>query len=78
MAEPTHAEIAQAVKDLADEVKVLAAQVAETKEMVATWNAVKTGGKALTWLAKTLAALFALWAAFKVGAGYIVEIGGKP
>lgn len=78
MAEPTHAEIAQAVKALADEVKALAATVAETKEIVETWNAVKTGGKALTWLAKTLAAVFALWAVFKVGAVALVDMGSKP
>lgn len=78
MAESTHAQIAQAVKDLAVKIDGLEKQVAETREMVETWNAVKHGGKALTWLAKMLAGIFALWVSFKIGAAYIVEVGSKP
>lgn len=35
--------------------------IAATKELVEAWNAVKTGGKFVTWLGAIAAALAALW-----------------
>lgn len=42
--------------------------VAATKELVEAWNAVKTGGKFVTWLGAIAAALAALWV---VGVGLL-------
>jgi hypothetical protein len=54
-------------------VEALTDQVAQTREMVEAWQAVKTGGKAITWLAKVLAAVVAVMAIIKVSAAALVE-----
>lgn len=78
MAEPTHGEILAQLAELKALVGNLAADVAETKGMVEAWNAVKTGGKVISWLAKVGGALIALIVLAKTGAVALVEWGAKP
>jgi hypothetical protein len=54
-------------------VEALTDQVAQTREMVEAWQAVKTGGKAITWFAKVLAGIVAVIAIIKVSAAALVE-----
>ena len=73
MTEVTHAEIAAIVTRIERNVETLTEQVAQTREMVEAWQAVKTGGRAITWLAKVLAGIVAVIAVIKVSAAALVE-----
>ena len=73
MNEITHAEIAEMVTRIEHKVETLTDQVAQTREMVEAWQAVKTGGRAITWLAKVLAGIVAVIAVIKVSAAALVE-----
>jgi hypothetical protein len=77
MAEPTHGEIVTALTRLEAKVDGLVGDVADTKEMVEAWQAVKTGGKVITWLAKLAAAVIGLIVFAKAGAVALVDW-GKP
>jgi hypothetical protein len=61
------------VTKIEGKIEVLTGEVAQTREMVEAWQAVKTGGKAITWLAKVLAAIVAVMAIIKVSAAALVE-----
>ena len=73
MTEITHAEIAEMVTRIEHKVETLTEQVAQTREMVEAWQAVKTGGRAITWLAKVMAGIVAVIAVIKVSAAALVE-----
>ena len=73
MTEVTHAEIAAIVTRIERNVETLTEQVAQTREMVEAWQAVKTGGRAITWLAKVMAGIVAVIAVIKVSAAALVE-----
>lgn len=77
MADPTHGEILTAIAKIEAKIVTLGVDVAATKEMVEAWQAVKTGGKVITWLAKIAAALIGLVVFAKAGAVALVEW-GKP
>lgn len=72
----THEELAVMMSEIKADIEKLTNEVAKTREIVETWQAVKTGGKAVAWLAKLFAGIIALWIVFKSGAGLIVDIGG--
>ena len=76
--QPTHAEIAVVLKRVENKVEELTEVVNQMREMVETWNAVKTGGRAITWLAKVAAGILALIVLAKAGMVWMVEMGGKP
>jgi len=85
MAETTHPEIARGLAEVKAslaamhiELKAVADKVDETRDIVEAWQAVKTGGKVITWVAKVGAAVLAIFALVKVGATGIVDLGGKP
>ena len=73
MTEITHAEIAEMVTRIEHKVETLTEQVSQTREMVEAWQAVKTGGRAITWLAKVMAGIVAVIAIIKVSAAALVE-----
>lgn len=75
---PTHEAIVAAISQLEAKVDGLALQVAETKEIVETWRAVRSGGKVITWLAKIAAAVIGLVVFVKAGAVALVDWGSKP
>jgi len=77
MAEPTHGEIVTALARLETKVDGLVDDVADTKEMVEAWQAVKTGGKVITWMAKIAAAIIGLVVFAKADAVAMVDW-GKP
>jgi uncharacterized protein YlxW (UPF0749 family) len=58
-------ELLTVVRQLGHDVEQLSADVAETKELVAAWKAAKAWGTFVKWIAGLLAALFAVWAAWK-------------
>jgi hypothetical protein len=78
MAEPTHGEIITALARIETQVAGLVNDVAETKEMVEAWQAVKTGGKVITWLAKVAAAIIGLVVFAKAGSVAMVDWGSRP
>jgi len=43
------------------------ADTAATKDVVEAWNAIKTGGKFLKWVAGVIASAAVVWATVKVG-----------
>lgn len=61
--------------DLAKRMDRIEEQLSEITDMIDTWNAVKTGGKAVNWLAKLLAAIIAIGLAVKGGAVFLADIG---
>lgn len=77
MSDVTHADLAAMVTRIEAKVEMLTGEVAKTREMVEAWQAVKTGGKAVAWLAKFLAAAVALVALFKLGIAGLVDWSGK-
>jgi hypothetical protein len=77
MSEITHADIAAMVTRIEGKLETLGAEVAKTREIVEAWQAVKTGGKAITWLAKLLAATVLFVGMFKVGVAAMIEWSGK-
>ena len=72
----THEELAVMMVEIKTDLENLATEVAKTREMVEAWQAVKTGGKAVAWLAKLFAGIIALWIFIKGGAEMIVDLGG--
>jgi hypothetical protein len=78
MAEATHGEILKAIAQLETKVDGLVGEVSKTKEMVEAWQAVKTGGKVITWLAKLAAAIIGLIVFAKAGAVAMVGWGARP
>ena len=78
MVEPTHGAILARLDEVAGKVDDLKAEVAKTREIVEAWQAFKTGGKFVTWLAKMIASGLAIWAAFKLGAVALVDLGSQP
>lgn len=61
--------------DLAKRMDRIEEKLSEITDMIDTWNAVKTGGKAVNWLAKLLAAIIAIGLAVKGGAVFLADIG---
>lgn len=75
--EPTHGEILKQIEALTAKFEELASDVRDTHEIVQAWDAIKTGSRAITWLAKLAAACLGIWALIKIGAGGIVELGSN-
>lgn len=76
MVDPAHGAILARLDEVAGKVDGLTAEVAKTREIVETWQAFKTGGKFITWIAKMIASGLAIWAALKLGAVAFVDLGG--
>lgn len=72
------AEMARAQEALAASQKKMTDDMAQTRELVEAYAAVKTGGRFVAWFAKFMAGLLALWVFLRGGAQFLVEIGSKP
>ncbi len=57
------------IRELLKPLPEIQADIAKTREIVEAWGAVKTMGKFLKWFSGLLAALVAIFAAFKVALG---------
>jgi hypothetical protein len=82
VSEVTHKEIAEMVERNRDEIAAMRRDVQHLTditeklvELSETYTALKTGGKFVTWMAKFLAGLLAIWVLVKGGAQFIVEMG---
>ena len=64
--------IEKQLADIADAVKPIPrmqADIAETRELVEAWGAVKLAGKFVKWASGLLGGIAVVWAAIKVGLG---------
>lgn len=84
MNQATHEEIINAVTAvemkvgaLAHDVKAVQAEVAKTHDLVEALQAMKTGGKVITWLAKVMAGILSLWLLVKMGPAAFLALGEK-
>lgn len=82
MSEVTHKEIAESVDANRAEIAKVARKVEELEakadkllELMEAYTAIKTGGKAVAWMAKFLAGLLAIWVLIKGGAQILVDLG---
>ena len=82
MSEVTHKEIAEMVEKNREETAALRGEVQRLTEITEklvelseTYTALKTGGKFVTWMAKFLAGLLAIWVLVKGSAQFLVELG---
>lgn len=75
--QPTHAEISQGLKTVDAKIDRLTVRFDELKDLIELQQAIKTGGKVVTWLAKLAAAIVLLIAMTKTGAIAFVEWGSK-
>lgn len=82
MSEVTHKEIAEMVEKNRDEIANVTRELADLRtefgkmvELLEAYTALKTGGKFVTWMAKFLAGLLAIWVLVKGGAQFLVELG---
>ena len=75
--QPTHAEIAQGLKALEAKFDTMATKFDEMKDILEFQQAIRTGGKLVTWLAKVGGAIIALITIYKVWALSLVDLGGK-
>lgn len=60
--------------DMQEDLAKAKADSATVKEIVEAWNAVKTGGKFVRWIAPIAVSIGAAWAALKMG---IIHIWGR-
>lgn len=63
----SHGEILSRIETLTEQVKEMRGEIAETREIIQAWQAVKTGGVFITWIAKVVTGIVALVAVFKFG-----------
>ena len=82
MSEVTHKEIAEMVEKNRDEIANVTRELTDLRaefgkmvELLEAYTALKTGGKFVTWMAKFLAGLLAIWVLVKGGAQFLVELG---
>jgi hypothetical protein len=69
------AEVIDALKSLPDmqaDIARAKADGAAVKEMVEAWNAVKTGGKFVKWIAPIIGGIAGGWAALKLGIAHFI------
>ncbi len=59
------------IREMLKPLPEMQADIAKTREIVEAWAAVKTMGKFLKWFSGLLAALVAIFAAFKVAVGAV-------
>lgn len=62
------------IRELLKPLPEMQADIAKTREIVEAWAAVKTMGKFLKWFSGLLAALVAIFAAFKVALGAVWRV----
>lgn len=69
------AEVIEALKPLPGmkaDIEAAKASTATVKEMVEAWNAVKTGGKFVKWIAPIIGGIAGGWAALKLGIAHFL------
>lgn len=82
MSEVTHKEIMEKaeensalIAELRADLSKVSVEVGKVLELVEAYSALKTGGKFVTWMAKFLAGLLAIWVFIKGSAQLLVELG---
>lgn len=70
MIETTHADLLHELHAIRDEFSALKHEVAQMREVVDAWQAVKTGGKIVGWVAKLGTAVLALVVAIRSLGGH--------
>lgn len=65
------------VERLEEKVAAVEVKQDQTKEIVETFAAFKTGGRFIAWMSKFTAGAIAIWVLIQGGAEFIVELGKK-